>query len=167
MYSEQWRDVVGYEGLYQVSSLGRVMRVIQRDADGKVVRKAKMLRSSPRDASGRMGVALRKDGAARTHYVDRTVLDAWVGPIGVGQTVLYGRGIADNSVANLSYGSPPVRVGRERKRYRGVCVRRSDGIMFISMAQAAEFSGIDESGIRKVCKGRADRAGGWGWERVD
>jgi len=53
---ERWRDVVGYEGLYQVSNLGRIMRV------GQVGRKAKLLRASPRDTGGRLGVALRKDG---------------------------------------------------------------------------------------------------------
>lgn len=34
--NEEWRDVVGYEGLYQVSSLGRV-----RKFDGKLLRKSK------------------------------------------------------------------------------------------------------------------------------
>ena len=95
---EQWKWVVGYEGLYRVSNLGRIMRVKQGGW------KAKLLRMKARDTNGRLGVALRKDGVARTEYVDRIVLAAWVGQIPMGQTVLHAGGIADNTVENLSYG---------------------------------------------------------------
>ena len=158
MRRERWKDVVGYEGLYQVSDLGKILRVKQGG------RKAKILRTSSRDTSGRMGAVLRKDGVARTQYVDRIVMAAWVGPIKAGQTVWHNRrGIADNSVENLSYGP---RIG-DHKRYRETCVKRSDGIVFISIAQAAAITGIDESGIRKVCNGEAKSAGGWSWERIE
>jgi hypothetical protein len=95
---EQWKWIVGYEGLYQVSNLGRIMRV------ARAGQKAKLLRMKARDTNGRLGVGLRKDGIVRTEYVDRIVLAAWVGQIPMGQTVLHARGIADNSVGNLSYG---------------------------------------------------------------
>ncbi len=94
---EQWKWVVGYEGLYRVSDLGRIMRVALTG------RKAKMLRMKARNTNGRLGVGLRKDGKGRTEYVDRIVLAAWVGP-SCGQTVLHARGIADNSVGNLTWG---------------------------------------------------------------
>jgi hypothetical protein len=97
---EQWKWVVGYEGLYQVSNLGRITRVARAGQKGKI------LRMKPRDTNGRLGVALRKGGVARTMYVDRVVMAAWEGPIAAGQTVLHGRaGIADNSLCNLSYGA--------------------------------------------------------------
>jgi len=95
---EKWKWVVGYERAYKVSNLGRIMRVAHCG------QKAKILRTSPRNANGRLGVVLREDGKGRTEYVDRIVLAAWVGPIGAGQTVLHGVGITDNSVENLSYG---------------------------------------------------------------
>jgi hypothetical protein len=165
MRIERWGWVVGYEGLYQVSDKGRVLRFPQRDADGRLIQKEKLLRGSPRDKGGRLCVALRKDGVVRTEYIDRIVLAAWVGPIAEGQAVLHGgAGIADNYVENLSYGS---RTCKRRKRKKGVCIIRSDDTIFISIAQAAECSGIDESGIRRACKSEAGRAGKWGWERIE
>ena len=95
---EQWKQVVGYEGLYSVSDWGRLMRLAHGGMKGR------LLRPGPRDTCGRLGVALRKDGVARTYYVDRIVMAAFVGPIAPGQTVLHGWGIADNTLANLSYG---------------------------------------------------------------
>jgi hypothetical protein len=96
---EQWKWVVGYEGLYRVSNLGRIMRV------KRAGRKAKLLRMKARDTGGRLGVGLRKDGIVRTEYVDRIVLAAWVGEGGEGQTVLHGgMGIANNSITNLTWG---------------------------------------------------------------
>ena len=163
MRFERWRDVVGYEGLYQISDLGRVLRVPQRDADGKIVRKEKILRSSPRDKSGRMGVRLRKDKVGKGHYVDKLVLAAWVGPMKTGYKVVHGEeGITDNSVENLVY-KP-----RKSKKWRpGVCVLRSDDAIFVSFAHAAECSGISEGRIRRACKERHTYAGGWQWQRME
>jgi len=165
MSVERWRDVVGYERMYQVSDLGRVMRVEQRDADGRAVRKAKLLQASPHYTSRRMGVGLRKDGVTKKVYVDRVVLAAWIGPIKAGQVVLHGPlGVANNSVGNLSYGS---RDKCKRKPHHGARVRRSDGKEFISMASAAREVGVGESRIWLVCNSRSKRAGGWGWEYCD
>ena len=106
---EQWKWVVGYEGLYQVSNMGRIMRVKRAGQKGKI------LRTGLRDTGGRLGVSLRKDGKGRTKYVDRIVIAAWVGPAR-GQTVVHTGGIEDNSVENLSYRP---RVCKRRKSLQG------------------------------------------------
>ena len=65
--NEEWRDVVGWEGLYQVSNLGRV----------KSIRRNKML--SPR--KGRLSylsVALCKDGSFNNRWIHRLVYEAFV-----------------------------------------------------------------------------------------
>ena len=36
--SEEWRDVVGYEGRYQVSSMGRVKSLERKDCLGRTVK---------------------------------------------------------------------------------------------------------------------------------
>ena len=39
MKNEIWRDVVGYEGLYQVSDQGRVKSLERKDRLGRIVKK--------------------------------------------------------------------------------------------------------------------------------
>lgn len=80
---EQWRDVVGYEGLYQVSDLGQIRSVSRRVSTGRGrtrMSNGKVLRASPVGTTGYLAVGLSKGGKARTVAVHRIVLEAWVGP---------------------------------------------------------------------------------------
>lgn len=43
MLDEIWKDVIGYEGLYQISSKGRVLSLERYTHDGKRIKKEKML----------------------------------------------------------------------------------------------------------------------------
>ena len=38
MKNEEWRDVVGYEGRYQISSMGRVKSLERKDCLGRTVK---------------------------------------------------------------------------------------------------------------------------------
>lgn len=76
---EVWRDVQGYEGLYQVSNLGNVKsmeREITRTLkNGKIstfIKKEKVLKA-PLDISGYPRVSLYKDGKSNFVFVHRLV----------------------------------------------------------------------------------------------
>lgn len=43
MKNEEWRDVVGYEGLYQVSSEGRVKSLKRKDKEDLPIAPSQML----------------------------------------------------------------------------------------------------------------------------
>lgn len=77
---EIWKDIKGYEGLYQISNLGRVKslaRVIF-EIDGKErVSKEKILQSK-RISSGYRAVILYKDGKGKTMYIHRLVAQAFL-----------------------------------------------------------------------------------------
>lgn len=66
---EQWRDIFGYEGVYQVSDLGRVRSL----KFGRV----KVLRSY-KNRDGYLKVFLWKDGKRRNIYVHRLVANAFI-----------------------------------------------------------------------------------------
>jgi hypothetical protein len=73
--TEAWRPVVGYEGWYEVSDLGRVKRVRR----GRRTQPGRFL--SPRiDARGYRVVYLTRASATRTFMVHTLVLEAFVGP---------------------------------------------------------------------------------------
>ena len=79
---EEWRDVVGYEGFYQVSNIGRIRsvdRMMRRSCDsnpklfrGKVLKLKERTRESP--------VAnLNKDRVRTPYHVDMLVAKAFIG----------------------------------------------------------------------------------------
>lgn len=82
---ERWREIPGFEGLYEVSDRGRVRRLFQRYYMCKRPLAEPLIVTSK--ASGKGGsyraVKLARDGDGaqrRYHYVHRLVLLAFVGP---------------------------------------------------------------------------------------
>ena len=117
---EVWRPVVGYEGRYVVSSLGRVQRLaysatafdrrLQRDMTRH--HKSRLLRLTP-DKAGYLKVRIGQE----TRLVHQLVLLAFVGPRPNRCVACHGpAGIADNSVDNLSWGSLSKNMGEDRRR---------------------------------------------------
>lgn len=70
---EVWKDVVGYEGLYIVSNLGRVMTL----GNGKT-KKDIMFMAQNKDGGGYLMVHLHKNGISRTPKVHRLVAEAFL-----------------------------------------------------------------------------------------
>lgn len=74
---ELWRPVVGFEGLYEVSDLGRVRVLPHTAKDGRKFRgKVLSIRVSPQD--GYCRVNLRKDGKQYNKTVHRIVATAFL-----------------------------------------------------------------------------------------
>jgi len=167
---EQWRDIVGYEGLYQVSDRGRV-RSLDRSImtkTGKKKYKGRVLQGG-RDTWNYHQVTLcapgRKNRVVKTH---KLVAEAFIGPCPDGAEVRHGlNGIDDNSVDNLSYGTHKQNMCNYKMSE--ACnwfsaVIRSDGVKFPSMQIAAKSSGADVSSISKICRGKGRTSGGYGWQ---
>lgn len=105
---EEWRPVPGYEGLYEVSSLGSVRslpRIVRRgeqevNTPGKVLKQATM-------KQGHASLNLCRDGVPKGVLVHRLVALAFLGDPPPGKDlVLHGpNGVSDNSVANLRWGN--------------------------------------------------------------
>ena len=72
--TEQWLPVVGYEGLYEVSNMGRVKRV----KAGQGARVGGFLSLRHKHRFGYTRVALCSDGKAKTYYVHALVAKAFI-----------------------------------------------------------------------------------------
>ena len=92
---EQWRPVVGYEGLYEVSDQGKVRNC----------KTGKILSNKPNKNIGYVVYSLFKNKKGKMHYGHCLVLEAFVGlrPKGDYQAC-HGNGIRnDNRVVNLRW----------------------------------------------------------------
>jgi hypothetical protein len=95
---EEWRPVVGYEGLYEVSSLGRVRRV----GTGKGARAGHIL--TPALSCGYPSVGLYRDGRQLRRRIYQLVAAAFIGPCPPGREINHKDGVRTNSrPENLEY----------------------------------------------------------------
>lgn len=72
---EVWKDIRGYEGIYVISSHGRVSSLnrVQKDRNGRAVRyKGKMLIPQP-NSRGYLRVQLKAEGTTEVFFVHRLV----------------------------------------------------------------------------------------------
>jgi len=90
---ESWRPVVGYEGVYEVSDLGRIRRC----------KTGRMLRQNP-NGIGYASLDLTRNGVCRKFRVHMLVAAAFMGPTPEGCEVNHGDGDKMNPRAdNLEY----------------------------------------------------------------
>lgn len=78
---EKWKDITGYEGLYQVSDQGQVRsldRRVKSKGSGSYLRKGQLIKPKIR-RDGYPSVGLRRDGGREFLLVHRLVLEAFVG----------------------------------------------------------------------------------------
>lgn len=103
---EKWKDVVGYEGHYQISNFGRVKSVdrIETNVNG-VSRKLKgSLKSTYTDRTGYVLVTLSKDGENKVYPLHRLVAQAFIpNPDNLDEVNHKDRNRKNNSLSNLQW----------------------------------------------------------------
>lgn len=98
--AEEWRDIPGYGGVYQASSLGRV-----RSTVGRWSPRLRVLSEAMGGARrNRPQVKMTLSGRARREYVSKLVLLAFVGPAPAGTECCHFNDMpADNRLENLRW----------------------------------------------------------------
>ena len=152
--SESWRWIEGYEGVYEVSSAGRV-RSFAKYPDGRFLRPGRMNRF------GHLSVMLGRDGGSKT--VHSLVMSAFSGPRPKGADVAHLNGVgSDNRLHNLKYTSRSennlhVAVHDRRKisRAKVAFIKRST----YTGTHLSRFLGVSASQISNIRNGR-QRANG-------
>jgi hypothetical protein len=76
MSKEVWKDIKGYDGFYQVSSVGRIRGVKRMDSIGRT-RKKSILKLST-SHNGYFFVRLNKNGKGKPIRVNRAVAEAFI-----------------------------------------------------------------------------------------
>lgn len=182
MENEEWRDVVGYEGFYEVSNMGRV-RSVKRFVNGRWgLRpfKGVVLKTSNRTKGSKFspfyyqGVNLHKNGEAKNMHVHRLVAEAFIpNPYNFPIVNHIDENPSNNRAENLewctqkqnqNHGTLPER--RRQLGYRKVNQYTLDGSFvkqYQSVIDASIAMGVVHSSISNACKGYSGTSGGYLW----
>ena len=156
--AEQWRDIPGWEGLYQVSNIGQV-RSLDREIrciNGVLKRLRGKVLTPAAAPSGHMSVVL---GRGNTKQVHQLVMSAFVGPKPAGMEVLHkDHNPGNNRRSNLKYGTRSENVLMDYDA--GVRIRKQvvstdrDGNrrVFASVTEAANALGVLQPTISQALK---------------
>lgn len=153
--SEQWKQIPGYEGLYEASSLGRIRsspgkttsnaRYASRRWKSRVMKEKAIVSKNRKDAR----ISLWKDGIQKDHLVSRLVASAWHGLPEESMTVNHINGDwSDNRPENLEWMTltENIKDGFRNGFFDSICIKislsGSDGVFqFRSMSEASRYLG--------------------------
>ena len=168
---EEWKDIKGYEGIYQVSDLGRVRSLDRIDAAGHR-RKGKMLKPY-KNKGGYICVVLCKNGQTKGFQIHRLVAEAFIpNPDNLPQVNHCNERRDDNKAFNLewcdakynsNYGTHIERsvAGRNKKVH---CIETDT--VYESITIAAEAVGRKKAALSNCLRGHTLSCGGFHWEYV-
>jgi len=188
MKSEEWKPVRGYEGLYEVSNIGRVRsieRIVRRGNGnlpiGERILKQTPLKTTTRHPSKRMTVEVWKDGKRKRTTAARLVCIAFVENPDNKPHVNHIDGDSTNDHAdNLEWVTAKennvharannlISSENLKKRVRGAHYKTGEVIEFDSLTNAAKHFGVTKNAINACIHGygRAKRCKGFSWEYLD
>ena len=159
---EEWRSVIGYEGIYEVSNYGRVRSVDRevKQSNGSIGHyKGKILKGEY-DKKGYRRYRLSKNNKTQKKFEHQLVAQAFIPNPNNYSMINHKDEIKDNNhVSNLewcdskynnNYGTIKQRIS-EAKKKKIICI--TDGKRFNSVNEAAEFYGIGRRLISGVLSG--------------
>ena len=172
MKNEEWRDVVGYEGLYQVSSEGRIKSLKWN--------KERILKPIT-DHYGYQGVNLYAGGKRKMHKVHRLVCQSFHdNPDNKPQVNHINEIKTDNRASNLewatamensNFGTRNERIGKKlaitKSKPVGQYTRDGELIkIWPSTIEAKRQAGFSQGNINQVVNGNRKTAHGFTWKYV-
>lgn len=184
--NEIWKDIEGYEGVYQVSNLGRV-RSLDRTYllnDGRSQTARGRIMSQADTKCGYKGIKLRGGGIRKGFRVHRLVAQAFIpNPDNLPLVNHIDEDKHNNIVSNLewcthkyntNYGSAPKKMSESHKNNPIYCkpvVQYTMDGQFIksypSAKEAAKQIGLHAQNIGACCRGLYSQTGGFRWRYAE
>ena len=157
---EEWRDIKGYEGYYQISNFGRV-KSLSRDVGSNRCKKETIMKTSL-DKDGYENLVLRKNGKQRHFRVNRLVAEAFLeNPNNYPQVNHKDEDKTNNNANNLEWCSVKYNVNygsrTEKASKKVICV--TTGKIFKSIAEASKYYNLKGNHISACCKGKLKSCG--------
>ena len=187
---EIWKDIKGYEGLYQVSNLGNVRSLdrYKKNNKGKYLQRGVVLKKN-HDKDGYSIVGLYKSGNSCTKKVHRLVAQAFIPNPKNKPTVNHKNGIRDDDkLSNLEWATmsenqlhafrvlkrKPVIPNKEqiekslKSKYKKVIQYEMQIIIketarYGSIKEAEKTTGINCTSISRCCRKKQEKTGKYLW----
>lgn len=141
---EGWRDVVGYEGYYEVSDMGRVRSLSRLTVQNSNLI-GRVLKNSLNGTGGYAAVSLAKDGCTKRRKVHLLVLEAFVGPRPVGMQGCHRNDDpSDAALSNLRWGTPES--NHDDRKAHGAQKGESHNLSVITEATARKIKAMLAAG---------------------
>lgn len=184
---EQWKDIIGYEGLYEASNLGRVKSLERYVKHGGLLicRKERILKPFLQRQNKRyLQVRLYKDGSKKLFSVHRLVWEAFNGKIPEGMQINHiNEDPSDNRLENLNLMTPKENCnwgehikkvslalkGRDLnpgKKPKTVLQFTIEGefVREWNSTREAERNGFNHNGVSACCRGLYNKSQGYVWK---
>ena len=169
---EQWKAISGYEGIYEVSDLGRVKSL--KYGKEKILKPQKTI-------GGYLHVDLCKDGKCKSITVHRLVAEAFIPNQNNLETVNHKDEDKTNNIVsnlewmslkdNINYGTHNKRASEtqinDKNKSKSVQMFDRQGNLlaaFPSTHEANRKTGIHQGSISSCCLGKLKSAGGYVWK---
>jgi hypothetical protein len=181
---EIWKDIPDYEGLYQVSNLGRV-KALEREwyqkhysgNNSHYKTKERILKQREDKKTGYMYVALTKNKKQKKYLVHRIVASAFISKKDYENYVNH----LDNNKKNNKFNnlewctqSHNIKYAYDNKTKTPPNMKKVKQLLnnkvintFQSLQEAYRQTGIQATNIYKCCKGKRNYAGGYQWQYIE
>lgn len=170
-----WKDINGFEGLYQVSDTGEVKSLSRVKPNNRGTQQVnERILHKRTDKDGYFAVCLSKDGKHYGKRVNRLVADAFI-PNPENHPVVnhIDEDKQNNNVSNLEWctvkhntlhGTGRIKTAMAQGRAVQKINLEGDVVEeFYSTCNASTKTGIPQSNIYKACSGERHTAGGYKW----
>ena len=183
---EEWRDIKGFEGLYQISNKGRVKSAERIKWSGNVYYKApeRILKACKRNSNEYLFVNLYKDGKRKPYLIHRLVAEAFLPNLdNLPQVNHKDENKENNCVENLewcdikyncNYGTRNKRLSEKRRNHPSMSrpvmsINKESGLImeYESIMEAERVTGVNHGNIANCCRGRCKSVGGYFWQYID
>lgn len=164
MNKEIWKDIIGYEGLYQVSNMGRVKSLNYNHTGTERVLKA------IKGKYGYLKVNLYKDGKKKPHYVHRIVAQTFIpNPNNLSEVNHMDERPENNMAENLEWVSHKENINYGTRTERALKLQinhpskskpvlqytpKGELVREWSSAREAGRNGFHQGGISQCCNGK-------------
>lgn len=182
MEREIWKDIAGYEGIYQASNAGRIRSLdrVVKLSDGKRQYRQGIVLKQRKSTKGYKVVHLSKNGISKNKFVHVLVLESFFErPNGLTQINHKDENKSNNNLNNLeycdaiynqNYGScsknKSIATINDKKKSKPVVQLSKNGTIikvYPSLREVERSNGFQHGHIRDACNGKLHTAYGYKW----